>query len=373
MVPYPSKPNTIPYHSYAHGSSGSDVTFISREARGCQEVTAVVSDASFEDAPYRTVVPKPWSATTGRHILYSHMVGDRLKDSDGKLICSFVEVPDDSAYMPHKSRIHIEAGHGKTQCITNEVFDGSLSWMRDLMAYGSINTRDPSTANQTDRLLLFDIGRGKIETASELQQPLLHPYERMTGVVIEPNIALISAENTILLADMKTTRKTTLLMKGDDNTIDPSKAVAAGCRIFFLRTNRYVNALQPDTGNTFDVQSLLGDRCFHVSTPARRSFASPCNRIMDACAWSPVQGPLAITTYDEYGLWKNHEHVHSIRYTAVHLLDTRRHVSFELPGSRIVDTIKLFPVYPRPLFTPTHVAGQPCMTMISVKGTFMIM
>ncbi len=346
-VPYPtSSPNPIFNNQCAYGTSGSDVLFISAD----HSIKAIVSDASFQEAPYRYIVPDP----TG--IGYSWRFGDRLED--GKLIYT------DAPYFTRGvlgTRIVIDSGRGPKQSSIEEFHMGSTLWMSGLMAYTSIEIGNALVDRSKTRLLLFDIGRGKIEEASKMEtrQPLYY-ITTMTGVVLQPKIALLSINSTVSLADMRT--RTTTILQEATNTLQTTYSCAtAGCRVFFPQQE--YGRKEPNNKEQVLVKPYLGDRCFTI-------YPNGINGTIDhVYAWSPAQGPLAMTmcegTITDSDLYR--------RISSVRLFDTRRHVSFEVPGSRSENYSSVRKSSPLPMFAPTHVTGQPCLTMISDKGTFMIM
>ncbi len=349
-VPYPTSSPSPDLSTCVYGSSGSDVSFIAAN----HMIKAIVSDSSFEEAPYRYILPDVDDKSRD----LSGRCGDRLED--GKIVYT------DSKYSERgrgrtDTRIVIDSGRGRRQLPVQELYEGDLSWMNGLMAYGSIEVdKQAVTTNLWNRhLLLFDIGRGKIEVAHKMTSARLpRYYTSVAGVLLQPKIALLSIENTPLLADMRT-RTTTFLQKVDNDIYDAGQCATAGCRIFFPLYE--YGHKEPNNKEQVLVEPYLGDRCLKIYPNNDDGMMT----LENVYAWSPAQGPLAMTIRE----YNSHS------TTTARLFDTRRHVSFEVPGSRTVS----YTYYPidllrnPPIFAPTHIAGQPCLTMITGKGVYMIM
>lgn len=325
FAPFPETEgcSKLPITGTAYGASGSDLLLVaSTTANGRSIIKSVASDAPSQTAPYRhfrTILG--WGADL--------IAGDRL--SCGAILCT------GRRFGSGHTRIFIGAGRGDDTWFTSRI-----DWVRDLMACGGT------------QIMLFDIGRGKIEKASSVYSESLN--HSATGVALSPKIALASSDHLINVIDMRARTISSTAVSCSNTT----NSVIAGCNAFFTACPR-VFEFNRDS-SSISIKSMaqaLG--VWHVSVPCDESApVNPSKCIEAAFAWHPARGPMAIVVSRDVERYM-------LRRTSVSLIDPRRHHTVtEVPGADFGDQTSSYRFRRSShSFYPGHASGQPYIGAIS--------
>lgn len=199
------------------GSTGSDLLLIQQGKQGA--VNAISSDNKT-----RSIIPDSRPITR-----IVNIVGDRL--GDGNIICGKGEWKHKFSFE-RTTRMVITTGSGESKLLGERIFPGTISWMQELMAYG---TASVPSASVSPRLLLFDIERGKIEPVSSLSSLRRSDMEPHPVIMqLQPKVAIFGTRETFAYADMRIADAFhTLSADWGNGFLASGGSTLAGCCAFF--------------------------------------------------------------------------------------------------------------------------------------------